>query len=474
MHRLKRLLRRVDRALPWRPSARQASYIGLGLLGIFIILNLVVLVMYRDQTFPKLVLNGNKVGNRSRDELAHDLDRFKVLPDSITLSAYDKKVTVKTGELGITINKTKTIDSLFNQRSWLPIVNLLKTRQGRVVTVVDEKKLAAQEKSLAETFSKAPTDAALVLNNGTFNITNPADGYSFDWQKSRQVIISNLQQTKSTAAMVTNTKKPKILSKDLENTKKELEAAQNTKVALTYNGQTTTATAAQIGSWYKITGTKAELDQAAVRAYVVATGNGWGIRVQNIDAAVSGIASSLQARKALTFSVVAAPKARKTFSYCVAAKGVDASNLAGLRAKLASTYADGRGWGLGGDVSFVEVTSGCNFTVWLSAASLMSSFGAICDSLWSCAVSPNVILNFDRWTGASDAWNAAGGSLDNYRSMVINHETGHWLGFGHRNCGGTGQPAPVMQQQSISLQGCTFSPWPNAAELSTLRQTLGL
>lgn len=474
MHNIKRLLKRVDRALPWRPSARQAGYIGLGLLGTFVVLNLIILVMYRDQTFPKLVLNGSKVGNRNRDELSDDLDRFKVLPDSITLKAYDKKLTVKTGELGISLNKTKTIDSLFSQRSWLPIANLLTTRQGRVVTVVDEKKLSAQEKSLAETFTKAPTDAALVLKNGTFDITKPADGYTFDWQKSRQAIIDNLQQTKSTVQIVTAQTKPKVLSKDLESTKKDLEAAQSTKIALTYNGQTTTATASQIGSWYKITGTKAELDQAAVRAYVVAIGNTWGIRVQNIDAAVSSVSSSLQSRKGLSFSVVAAPKARKTFSYCVAAKGVDASNLAGLRAKLASTYADGRGWGLGGDVSFVEVTTGCNFTVWLSAASLMSSFGAICDSLWSCAVSPNVILNYDRWTGASSAWNAAGGSLDNYRSMVINHETGHWLGFGHRNCGGAGQPAPVMQQQSISLQGCTFNPWPNAAELSTLRQTLGL
>jgi hypothetical protein len=49
--------------------------------------------------------------------------------------------------------------------------------------------------------------------------------------------------------------------------------------------------------------------------------------------------------------------------------------------------------------------------------------------------------------------------------MVINHEVGHFIGFGHASCGGAGQPAPVMQQQSISLQGCKFNPWPTASEL---------
>ncbi|MET1033315.1 MAG: DUF3152 domain-containing protein, partial [Candidatus Saccharimonadales bacterium] len=99
---------------------------------------------------------------------------------------------------------------------------------------------------------------------------------------------------------------------------------------------------------------------------------------------------------------------------------------------------------------------------------------AICDSLWSCRVGPNVVINFDRWQGASSSWNANGGTLDDYRHMVINHETGHWLGFGHASCGGAGQLAPVMQQQSIDLQGCKFNPWPSTSEITTLRRTLGL
>lgn len=161
------------------------------------------------------------------------------------------------------------------------------------------------------------------------------------------------------------------------------------------------------------------------------------------------------------------PQSRE-YTYCVTSRGVDPSFLPELRTKLASVYSDSRGWSLGGVNTFTEVSSGCSLIVWLTAADQMPSFGSICDSTWSCTVYPNVILNFDRWRYASPAWNGGGGSLDDYRTMVINHETGHWLGFGHRFCSGTGQQAPVMQQQSINLQGCAANPWPLPYEKAAL------
>lgn len=55
--------------------------------------------------------------------------------------------------------------------------------------------------------------------------------------------------------------------------------------------------------------------------------------------------------------------------------------------------------------------------------------------------------------------------LASYRAMVINHETGHWFYLKHTGCPGAGQPAPVMQQQSIALRGCLPNPWPTAREV---------
>lgn len=152
-------------------------------------------------------------------------------------------------------------------------------------------------------------------------------------------------------------------------------------------------------------------------------------------------------------------------TYDVTTRGSIIANLAEFKQQANQTLNDNRGWAQMG-VKFQEVTSGGRFTLVLAEASQVPSFSPTgCSADYSCRVGRYVIINQDRWQGATASWNQAGGSLRDYRHMVVNHETGHWLGHGHVACGGAGQPAPVMQQQSISLQGCGFNPWPLASEL---------
>jgi len=156
-----------------------------------------------------------------------------------------------------------------------------------------------------------------------------------------------------------------------------------------------------------------------------------------------------------------------TIYYTVSQNG-PTSDL-GTFANLAhETLNDARGWSRLG-AKFVRVESGGTLRLVLAEASRLPSYSSGCSVDWSCAVGNTVIINDDRWTGASTAWNAAGGSLRDYRHMVINHETGHWLGHGHESCSAAGASASVMQQQSIDLMGCTFNPWPLESELWTTR-----
>jgi hypothetical protein len=162
-----------------------------------------------------------------------------------------------------------------------------------------------------------------------------------------------------------------------------------------------------------------------------------------------------------------AAAAPTVITYSVQGRG-NVSSLQDFAAEAAAVYADPRGWSLGGSIRFDRVDSGGDFTLWLTADALMSTFGGACDVEWSCRNGRNVVINEDRWLGSSDSWLAAGAPLETYHRMVLNHETGHWLGFGHARCPGPGQPAPVMQQQSMTLAGCVPNPWPLPSERSVV------
>jgi hypothetical protein len=156
------------------------------------------------------------------------------------------------------------------------------------------------------------------------------------------------------------------------------------------------------------------------------------------------------------------------FTYTVGKNGATSSDLAQFSALANETLNDARGWARLG-IRFEQVSSGGMFNLVLAQGSLLPSYSSGCSVEWSCRVGSSVIINDTRWSSASESWNAQSGSLRDYRHMVINHEVGHWLGHDHLSCGGAGQLAPLMQQQSIDLQGCRFNPWPLDAELWTSR-----
>lgn len=159
----------------------------------------------------------------------------------------------------------------------------------------------------------------------------------------------------------------------------------------------------------------------------------------------------------------------KTIYYQVEVWGNVKTDVNDFKAKVAETYKDPRGWSQ--IVAFKEVQSGGDFSLIISdAASLDATPG--CSGDLSCTTWSNqVIINDLRWREGTEASRSAGMSTRDYQHMVINHETGHWLGhYSHIEGCDAGGPAPIMLQQSTGLRGCdSFNAWPLSSELWTLR-----
>ena len=156
--------------------------------------------------------------------------------------------------------------------------------------------------------------------------------------------------------------------------------------------------------------------------------------------------------------------AASTYTYKIRYDGRIVADKAVFERRVAATFADERGWRRAG-VTFrrVSASSPSSFTVVLAQASRVPTYSSVCSAYYSCRVGRYVIINQDRWRYGVPHWPS---TLTSYRRMVVNHETGHWLGLGHRSCAGSGSPAPVMQQQSKSLQGCRVNAWPTSPEIT--------
>ncbi|MFF3854374.1 DUF3152 domain-containing protein [Micromonospora sp. NPDC002575] len=134
--------------------------------------------------------------------------------------------------------------------------------------------------------------------------------------------------------------------------------------------------------------------------------------------------------------------------------------VAGFAAEVTRILSDPRGWTAGGTWRLRRVGPGqrADFTVHLATPDTRD---LLCqddpDGYTSCRNGDRVVLNVARWVKGAPGF---GTDLAHYRRYVVNHEVGHRLGMGHQLCPGRGRPAPVMQQQTLGLHGCTANGWP--------------
>jgi Protein of unknown function (DUF3152) len=144
--------------------------------------------------------------------------------------------------------------------------------------------------------------------------------------------------------------------------------------------------------------------------------------------------------------------------------GIDVDG-AGFAAAVEATLADPRSWGNGGRMSFQRVGAAetaaeqFDFRVSLVSPGSMETYcpGVGTGGYTSCRYGDRAVINLARWATAVPDYQ---GDIATYRLYVINHEVGHVFGNGHELCPGAGEIAPVMQQQTLGLEGCVKNAWP--------------
>lgn len=163
-----------------------------------------------------------------------------------------------------------------------------------------------------------------------------------------------------------------------------------------------------------------------------------------------------------------APGKGQKFSYRVdVEKGLGLDGALFARA-VQETLNDDRSWAHNGAMTFERISSGRpDFVitlaspgttgVWCAKSGLDTLSGNVsCDS----AATERVMINAYRW--AQGAKTFGKDKMFEYRQMLINHEIGHRLGHGHKNCETPGELAPIMQQQTKSLDIDGIKCKPNA------------
>lgn len=138
--------------------------------------------------------------------------------------------------------------------------------------------------------------------------------------------------------------------------------------------------------------------------------------------------------------------------------GIENLDVERFAAEISDTLADPRSWIGTGQFRLqrVDVASQADFVVYLATPRTRARLCGSTDTYTSCRNGDRVVLNVARWVNGAAAFT---GDLKTYRRHLVNHEVGHRLGHGHERCPGRGEPAPVMQQQTLGMHGCRPNSW---------------
>jgi hypothetical protein len=159
-------------------------------------------------------------------------------------------------------------------------------------------------------------------------------------------------------------------------------------------------------------------------------------------------------------------RGRRVFGYQILVEVGLEDELPQFVRTVGTVLEDPRGWQAAG-IEFVPVERNPRLSIMLARPRTVDR---LCWPLrtggeYSCGRKHRAALNLDRWREGAEPW---GDEVAGYRVYMVNHEVGHLIGMPHAECDEPGQPAAVMLQQTMGLEGCEAQPWPLESELDHL------
>ena len=184
----------------------------------------------------------------------------------------------------------------------------------------------------------------------------------------------------------------------------------------------------------------------------------------------------------------------KTYTYVIEVEdGINTADYGGddaVASMVDATLNDPRGWTHDPDFAFQHVDENQlpageepDLRIQLSSTETTHKHcGNDIEMETSCftPIGNRVIINESRWVRGAVPFH---GDLGAYRQYLINHEVGHGIGYAaHEPCGGDGELAPIMMQQTLSLNNsqlrdiaagelypddnatCRYNAWPYPAQ----------
>ena len=449
----------------------KAWVIGLAGLALFISINMAIGSYYSSRVYPGVRVGNLAVGGWTFDQLHTKLPADLKHP-SLAAMVGDQTYALDLSSVGsVNVADLEISVRQAGRSTALPLAGLLGSWFARPISpafALTDDAVDRSVQALATSSNRAPSNAAVMVHGTDVLLIADKPGVTLDQTAAAEAIRTAYGHA-ATASINPVTQSPSVVAADYANDVVAAQTTITTSVQIVVKKAHYSPTAGQIASWVVFLGPGkgVMVDGAGVAAFVTTIPGSF-----DRTGTVNGVVAALNAHQSTTLTpstkkptgnpkvasiAVSAPVA--SYAYCID----ETTTLApGLAAQMASVLGAGGSWTLGGKLSFVAAKTGCNFTVRLADIKAMAALDPACEKQTTCRLHNDLYIATGSWAKAPTGWV---GDVNSYRSELINHVVGQWLGFSHPSCTAEAAQEPVLTTTSVTIPGCSPKWYPVPPEL---------